>query len=308
MSDQLSSTQAFLVRLGASLCFNFTLHECLPARQGMACRVAVNGEEMLLKYVGVTIDDPTVARRIQTLQREAQLLADLRMVDDLYIDHGELDSVVWLLRRWISGVSAWKYCSYVRSHPLEDKYKYRFVADLCMMLEKVIQLEEAGYLHGDLQPNHFIVDNRGEFHLIDLELAIDKGDSESGYGGALVHFASPETAVGMLANNHTIRLDLLSEVYSFGAVAFFLYTGKTANAYGDSLEGDDLKDISKEQKLIAISQGRTRSFAQVGAEAFPELERVLKWCLEVDRNQRCPTFSAARAALEHILYAYSLRI
>ncbi len=47
-----------------------------------------------------------------------------------------------------------------------------------------------------------------------------------------------------------------------------------------------------------------RSFAEVGAEAFPELERALMWFLERDRGQRCPTFEAALAELEGVQTAF----
>jgi hypothetical protein len=78
-------------------------------------------------------------------------------------------------------------------------------------------------------------------------------------------------------------------------VAFFLYTGKTAIAYGESIEED-----SFHQKLSAIIEGRFRSFSQVRAEPFPELEQVLMKCLARDRSMRYQTFDALLTALEKI--------
>jgi DNA-binding helix-hairpin-helix protein with protein kinase domain len=101
---------------------------------------------------------------------------------------------------------------------------YLFCSELKNMLHKVIELYELGYLHGDLQPNHFIIDAAGGYHMIDLETAFRMNDPESSYRGALVHYVSPEIADGMMNGNESIPLDVVSEIYSFAAVVFFLAT------------------------------------------------------------------------------------
>ncbi|MEM8532229.1 MAG: hypothetical protein AAGF95_15395 [Chloroflexota bacterium] len=266
----------------------------------MSFQVTVDDKPMLLKFVTEVADDPSVVRRVRALQREAEIVERLYGAMSGNVICGQFESTVWLLREWIDGVTVGQYCSYIREEPLQPDNKHRFIVDLIRMLEQVMLLDEAGYLHGDLQPNHFIVDQEGSFHLIDLELAIRKDASETEYGGAFVHFVSPETATGMLSDSHHIALDALSEIYSFGSVAFFLYTGKTAHAYGRTLDGHEMAEISKEDKLQAIVQGRIRSFTHTDAAAFSELEQILHWCLQVDRSQRCPSFPALFTALKDL--------
>jgi serine/threonine protein kinase len=294
----------FVEHLNSVLGYSLRVISSLRAREGACYKVEGDGEEMLLKFVDSAADNPALTRRACTLRREAELLkAYGETAGDLYIASGEIDTTSWLLRRWISGVTASQYCSYVRAaHPQEPQpeQKRRFIRDLCQMLRQVIRLDEAGYLHGDLQPNHFLVGHDGKFHLIDLELAVRKDDAEAEYGGALVHFVSPETARRMLVRDQHIPLDALSEIYSFGAVAFFLYTGKTACVYNDVSEGKQPGEPSFEQRLKAISHGRLRPFAQAGAGPFPDLERVLSWFLSPNIDQRCPTFDTALTALEEI--------
>ena len=277
--------------------------EQLPARHGTSCKLEdSDGTKILLKLVDTAPDDPVTLRRKRSLLQEARLLEELPAITgNLYLDHGELNTTTWLLRRWIAGVTTLEHCSYVHTRPLTPELKRRFVSDLCHMLGVVMRLDAVGYLHGDLQPRHFLVDQEGTFHLIDLELAVHKGDAGADYGGGLVHYVSPEVARAMLTGDQHIPLDARSEIYSFAAVAFTLYTRKTATRYESAVPGEQGRELSFAQQLQAIGQRPIRSFVEAGAEPFPELERVLQWCLETNREHRCPTFDAVLHALEHLL-------
>ncbi len=100
----------------------------------------------------------------------------------------------------------------------------------------------------------------------------------------------------MLVNDQKIHLDQISEVYSFGAVAFYMYTEVVPVAYGKSME-DPSFDFPFEKMLQAVAQCRVRSFKQAGVEPFPKLERILMRCLENDRTQRYQTFKSLLATL-----------
>jgi serine/threonine protein kinase len=291
---------AFLDKLRTVLGRDLSVMEQLDSRTGFSYKISVDGQLMLLKAIAYNEDDAIVCNRVRSLQKEVQILKKLpNFTDNVYVTSGELDSNFWLLCRWLDATPSFPYCSYVRMKPLSHDHKRRFINDLTTMLKKVMEFYEQGYLHGDLQPRHFLADREGRFYLIDLELAIEKDELNPEYHGALIHFVSPETAKGMLAGNTHISLDMVSEVYSFGSVAFFLYTGKTAIAYGESMEEDNFH-LPKEQNLSTIIQGQTRSFAQSGSEAFPELEQVLLKCLATDRSMRYQTFEELLSALEKI--------
>lgn len=291
----------FVKRINESFGMNLNVVKSLPTRKGMAFKVEENGTEMLLKVIELREGDKDTEKRTRSLRKEAKILREISdFTRNLYIDSGEVDDHFWLLRKWLHGIPASNYMSYVRSKPLLLENKRRFVKDLIEMLLKVIELYNFGYLHGDLQPGHFIIDLDGKFHLIDLELAVNVNDLDATYRGALVHYVPPETARGMLVNDQKIPLDQVSEVYSFGAVAFFIYTGVVPAAYGESMEDPSYKDFSFEDKLNAIVQGRVRSFAQAGAETFPEFERILMKCLESEKARRYQTFEELKADLEKL--------
>jgi hypothetical protein len=51
----------------------------------------------------------------------------------------------------------------------------------------------------------------------------------------------------MLVQDNKIPLDQISEVYSFGAVAFYMYTNVVPVAYGETLEDPGYKEIPFEK-------------------------------------------------------------
>ncbi|MDQ0417644.1 serine/threonine protein kinase [Croceifilum oryzae] len=279
-----------------SKCTGLELKEIniLPARKGFAAKVEKQGVMMLLKAVELSEE------RERSLQKEARILQSLsNFTGDLYVAKGKVDGYFWLLRKWLDGKTATKQTIYIRENPTLLGNKRQFIADICQMLEKVVELYDLGYLHGDLQPGHFIFAPDGEMHLIDLELTVDSREPNPIYRGALVHYVPPETAAGMLAGSQEIPLDAVSEIYSFGAVVFYLYTRVVPVAYSHSME-DPSYDFEFNDMLQAVRSGRVRSFAQAGATPFAELEYILQRCLETDRAKRYQSFSELLCMLEEI--------
>ncbi|MFC7442599.1 serine/threonine protein kinase [Laceyella putida] len=291
----------FIKRINDATGMELNVVKNLPTRKGIALKVEENGTEMLLKAIELLTDDKTATPRTRSLQKEARILKEIHsLTGGLYVDSGKVDDHFWLLRKWLHGKTAFEYMSYARTMPCSLEHKRRFVEDLLQMLKKVMELYALGYLHGDLQPGHFIIDPEGRFHLIDLELAVKANDPDAAYRGALVHFVPPETASGMLVDDQHIPLDPVSEIYSFGAVAYLIYTGVVPVAYGETME-DTGYEFPFEEMLKAVAQGKVRSFAQAGAEPFPELEKILMKCLKKDRRQRYQTFEQLEECLVKLI-------
>lgn len=278
-------------RINESAGLNLSVLKALQTRKGLAFKVEESGIEMILKSIELKDNDIDQMNRKRSLQREAQILKDFqKYACSHYVSSGIIDHHFWLLRKWIKGKTSFEHTSYIRDNPKTIENKKKFSKDLSRMLRKVIQFFELGYLHGDLQAGHFIFD-KDEIYLIDLELSVNIYDPNPYYRGALVHFVPPETALEMRKGNDRIPLDQTSEIYSFGAVAFFLYTGEPPVEY---------KNRSFKQRLQAISQGEIRTFAQVGAEPFPQLEEILLRCLESNKMRRYQTFNDLLRVLSNI--------
>lgn len=282
---------SFVEWLSREIGVNLEIIKPLFARKGFVYQVRVpSGEKMLLKVVHDQHEET------RSIVQEIKLLT---FIGNQYRSSGVLGDYHWLLRDWIDGETAWEATAYMRAEPRNKESRIRFIQDLCNMLNSVIKFYQMGYLHGDLQPSHFIKDEEGKYHLIDLELAQSVGDPNPSYRGALVHYVSPEVARGMQEQRTDIPLDQVSEVYSFGAVAYFLYSGVTPVSYGDEWN-DRSYHYPFKQKLLAVANGRVRSFAQAEAAPFPELERVIMQCLRQDRRERYQTFQALYEALDQV--------
>ncbi|SHF33973.1 Serine/threonine protein kinase [Seinonella peptonophila] len=261
-------------------------------RDGESYKVEIQKQAMLLKVT-------EQIERKNGFKKETQILKLIDATKNQTASYGQLNSRTWFLRPWIDGVSAWKRCSYVHDKPLDSASKEKFISDLLAMLQKSIDLKQVGYLHGDLQPNHYLFDSFGTVHLIDLETAVQVNIFPSGYRGALVHFVPPETAMGMIEGNKDIPLDVISEIYSFGAVAYFLYTNASPVAYSSSMEDTDYRSIPFEDKLKAIKAGRIRPFEYVRKDSrFTELELIISKCQSREKEERYQTFEALYSDLQ----------
>ncbi|WP_044640904.1 serine/threonine-protein kinase [Risungbinella massiliensis] len=263
--------------------------EVFPSREGASFKLYTNQSTFLLKMANQQ-------SRANTIQNESTVLQEIK--DPSFVTSGTHSNYVWLLRTWLSGVTSSDYTAYVRQNPSTEN-QTRFVIDLTKMLDKVITLDKTGYLHGDLQPAHFLFLPNQEVHLLDLETSYKKGAIHD-YKGALVHFVSPEVADAMLQKTNA-PLNELTEVYAFGATAFFLYSDVVPIAYSEDHTNTNYKSIPFEEKLKQIVRGKRRSFQSVGVTPFPQLEQILNRCLILSKNERFANVSELMLELKRLV-------
>jgi eukaryotic-like serine/threonine-protein kinase len=150
-----------------------------------------------------------------------------------------------------------------------------------------------GLIHRDIKPANIIVCSRGGIHdvvkLLDFGLvrAIDAGAgagklTQEGAIAGTPQYMSPEQAEGISG------LDGRSDIYSLGAVAYFLLTGRPPFQKATAL-----------QLLFAHVREPVQPIAEIRPEVPTDLQAVVLRCLEKDRERR---FSDV-TALEHALAA-----
>jgi serine/threonine protein kinase len=226
------------------------------------------------------------------LRHEAAVLRRIQhLTGDYLVDCGTHADFCWLQVRWRSGRPASELLEASRNSPGE--FQSLAITLVRRFFEAVARLHSAGFVHGDLQPAHLLVDDHLTVQLIDFGLARHvETDLNFPYEGGPAPFLPPEVAQKRLEKRTALVLDTLAEVYAAGATAFSLYTGQAP------LDLDALEPCSPEDTFHAIASTPGRSFQDVGAPPCPRLESVLQSCLALHRADRCPSLQAALERLQ----------
>jgi serine/threonine protein kinase len=244
--------------------------------------------------------------RVQSSYNEARILETL---SDLGLgiyktDFGEVNGTTWQLQNRIGGTPANLIAQGYRRGRRKDDTRKEFKGLFLVLARALAEIHNRGFLHGDIQPSHFLCDWLGDNTPVQLALLIDfelAGSLASGlvdYPGALVHFASPEIASNMLLDKYS-HYSIEDEVHAFGATLFWLFTGKAAYDYGS----DDYMSIDLKQKLRRIVDGKRATLAMRAAPDWPDFENLVDAMMASNRGKR-PSLSAVIEQIEFLSPKY----
>jgi len=133
---------------------------------------------------------------------------------------------------------------------------------------------DRGVLHRDLKPSNIMVDGRGRIRIMDFGLALRSGEWTIGEIAGTPAYMAPEQMDGAKVTEQT-------DIYAMGLVLYELYAGRRLFPVQTYEERDRL--------------GPDTQHPQVPPGVDPEIERIIKACLESEPARR-PSSAFAIAA------------
>jgi serine/threonine-protein kinase len=230
--------------------------------------------------------DSEVLRRFE---REVQVLATLRHPNTVQIyDYGHArDGTFYYVMEYLPGLNLEQLVK--RQGPLSPEHAIHLLLQICGALREA---HAAGLVHRDVKPSNIMTYEhsglRDVAKLLDFGLVHVPGPSGSGRLTDLGQIAgtpaylSPEQAASKEG------LDARTDVYSLGAVAYFLLTGRPPFVREKAM-----------QTLVAHVHDPVEPMEKLRPGLPVDLQKVVMRCLEKDPAGRYPDVVGLERALSH---------
>jgi tRNA A-37 threonylcarbamoyl transferase component Bud32 len=225
---------------------------------------------------------------VERFEREARLASRLGHPNTVQVfDYGEApDGRLYLAMEYVQGLNLGQLA--VLENPLPVA---RVVFLLKQIAGSIDEAHQLGLIHRDLKPSNIMISAKGGIgdlvKVLDFGIATSDGDPEASETGGVVGtpaYLAPERIRAPL------QLDPRSDIYSFGAVAFHLLTGRTV------FEGEGTAEL-----IYQVLAATRPSPSQLRGERLPEeLETLVLDCLSVSPSARPPSFRSVREKLRAI--------
>jgi serine/threonine-protein kinase len=229
--------------------------------------------------------DPTA---LQRFEREVQSMATLTHWNTVEVfDYGHADDgTFYYVMEYLPGLSLHDLVA--RYGPLSAARAVHFLRQVCAGLAEAHSI---GLIHRDIKPSNVLATTRGgvrdvakvlDFGLVQC-MAVPVGDDKLTVQGTILGsppFMSPEQAQGKA------QLDARTDIYSVGALAYFLLTGQAPFVRETTM-----------QTLMAHVYEKVTPPSALRPEIPADLEAVVLRCLEKDPAKRFPDAESLDEAL-----------
>lgn len=238
-----------------------------------------------IKLIAGDSDDSATRR----FEREVQLTSQLTHPNTINVyDFGRTpDGSFYYAMEYLDGFTLDQIVS--NEGPLPAPRAVHF---LCQVLGSLAEAHLVGVIHRDIKPSNVMVCRRGGIgdfvKVLDFGLARNQtkgGEDTLTQANTITgtpHYMSPESIVA------PDTIDARSDLYAVGALAYFLLTGKTVFE-GQSPMAICASHLHERPKPLT---------ERVEAEIQPELEILVRKCLNKDREQRPASAEELRASLQ----------
>lgn len=229
---------------------------------------------------------------IERLRREIEVLAQLEHpgIARLYaagesrVDDVELP---WLALEYVRGSDL---LSHAQGKHLDLRARLRLLIEIARIVQHA---HERGVIHRDLKPGNILIDEDGHPKVLDFGIARLRDDAAQGLtqdGQVLgtLPYMSPEQLQG-----DSSRIDVRSDVYSLGVVAYELIGGQ--------LPYPRLNTSTIFEALDILRHDTPPRLSSISAEARGDLDTVIMKALASEREQRYSSAAEWADDLERIL-------
>ena len=219
----------------------------------------------------VATDPDTLAR----FEREAKAVAALSHPNILSIfDFGVAAGIAYAVMELLEGETL---RGKLDAGPITQKQAVDYALQVARGLSAA---HGKGIVHRDLKPENLFVSRDGHLKILDFGLAkrvetvaemsapTRSGHTEPGTIMGTAGYMSPEQVKGL-------PVDHRSDIFSFGTILYELLSGKRA-----------FKRETNAETMAAIMRDEPPELSESGRNISPALDRIVKHCLEKDRDHR----------------------
>ncbi|MFN7992884.1 MAG: protein kinase [Bryobacteraceae bacterium] len=232
--------------------------------------------------------DPDRMRRFVQEAKTASVLSHPNVAHVFEI--GEANGITFLAMEFIEGQTL---KSRIEGSPLPIDE----AVDVAVQVADALDAAHAkGIVHRDIKPANIMINPRGHVSVLDFGLAkMRTADTSSGSTRlatemltdpgmvmGTVQYMSPEQALGREADHR-------SDIFSLGVVLYEMATGRLPYAGANAGE-----------LLLKILQAHPEAMARFNYETPPDLERIVRKCLEKDRERRYQSARELVVDLQHV--------
>ena len=255
-----------------------------PLGQGGMGSVYLARERALDRFVAIKVLRPDIAdveSSRERFRREARVAAQLSHPNILPLHtFGEVNGIWYFVMGYVRGVTLAERLRIEGRLPAEEAQR--------ILIELASALEHAhahGVIHRDIKPANVLLDEQtGRAMLADFGISKVHGAGDSLTGTGVIigtpHFMSPEQSLG------APNVDERSDIYSFGAVAYTMLTGREPFA--------DSKPNEMVFRRLSEDPPPVRALTPA---IDPDLSEIVMRCLARDPGQRWNSARDMREAL-----------
>ncbi len=228
------------------------------------------------RSVALKILPPSLASQPERLNRfiqEAMLASALSHPNVAHIyEMSQADGVWFITMEYVEGEPL---SARIERGPLPVKDIVRIGIDVSDVLDAA---HTKGIIHRDIKPANLMIDSRGRVKVLDFGLAKKEGGFDGGAVTQLltgagmvlgtVRYMSPEQALGK-------ELDHRTDLFSLGIVFYEMATARPPFA-----------GATAQETVHRLLQSQPEALARFNYEIPVELDRIVKKCLEKDRESR----------------------